>query len=222
MNRFLLALLLSIALSLGLAACAPSPSVTPTATPAAPTATASPSAEPAASPTLPPGPALQISSAAIAPGGEIPVQHACHGANSSPPLQWSGAPDETETLALLVRDADSEPPGFVHWVIYNMPGTTTGLPEGVQAEPTLPDGTLQGSNDFAGSAGQTFPGGAPVHGVGYDGPCPPGAHRYVFTIYALELALDLPSGATATGVLDAMEGHVLAEAELMGVYSPPG
>jgi Raf kinase inhibitor-like YbhB/YbcL family protein len=131
-------------------------------------------------------------------------------------------PEGTQSLALLVDDPDSDPPGFVHWVIYGIPPTSTGLSEGVPAEATLPDGTLQGSNDFAlfAEEGQTFPGGATINRVGYDGPCPGNTHRYVFTLYALDAVLDLPAEATKADLKAAMEGHVLGEAELTGVYTP--
>ena len=173
-------------------------------------------------PTPTPGPPFRVSSAAFEPGGEIPVQYSCQGANLSPPLEWPGVPEGTQSLALLVDDPNSEPPGFVHWVIYNIPPISTGLPEGVPAEATLPDGTLQGVNDFAlfAEEGQTHPGGAPINRIGYDGPCPPSAHHYVFTLYALDTVLDLPAEATKADLLAAMEGHVLDEAELTGVYTP--
>jgi hypothetical protein len=107
-------------------------------------------------------------------------------------------------------------------VIYNLPPSSTGLPEGVPGEATLPDGSLQGANDFAPYAqeGQTHPGGAPINRVGYDGPCPPAAHRYVFTLYALDAVLDLPAEATKAELLAAMEWHVLGQAELTGVFTP--
>jgi len=131
-------------------------------------------------------------------------------------------PEGTQSLALLVDDPDSQPPGFVHWVIYNIPPTAVGLPEGVPGEATLDDGTLQGSNDFAlfAGEGETFPGGALINRIGYDGPCPGNPHRYVFTLYALGTLLDLPAQATIAQVLEAMQGHILAQAEVIGVYSP--
>ena len=131
-------------------------------------------------------------------------------------------PEGTQSLALVVDDPDSDPPGFVHWVIYGIPPTSAGLPEGVPAEATLSDGTRQGSNDFAlfVGEGQTFPGGAPINRIGYDGPCPPDKHRYVFTLYALDTVLDLPAEATRADLLQALEGHVLGEVELTGVYTP--
>jgi Raf kinase inhibitor-like YbhB/YbcL family protein len=194
----------------------------PVETPAPSAETPTPPAEEAASPMPEPVAPLEISSSAFAPGGEIPVQYSCDGANLSPPIEWSGAPEATQSLVLLVDDLDSEPSGFVHWVIYNIPPTTAGLPEGVPAQATLDDGTLQGTNDFAlfVGEGETFPGGAPINRIGYDGPCPGNPHRYVFTLYALDTRLDLPVEATETQVLQAMEGHISAQAEVIGVYSP--
>ena len=173
-------------------------------------------------PTPTPGLPLQVSSAAFEPGSEIPVQYSCQGANLSPPLEWSGVPEGTQSLALVVDDPDSQPPGFVHWVIFNIPRSTTGLPEGVPAEPTLPDGYLQGMNDYAlfAQEGQTHPGGAPINRIGYDGPCPGDTHCYVFTLYALDTVLDLPAEATKADLLAAMEWHVFSEAELGGVFAP--
>lgn len=188
----------------------------PTPTTVPPTATPVTPAEEAATPTL------EISSGAFEPGGEIPIQYTCEGANLSPLLEWSGVPEGTQSVALLLDDPDSQPPGFVHWVVYNIPSTSEGLPEGVPAEASLPDGTLQGTNDFALYVGQgeTFPGGAPINLIGYDGPCPGNQHRYVFTLYALDALLDLPAEATMAEVLQAMEGRVLGQVELTGVYTP--
>ncbi len=201
----------------------PSPTAeVPTTTSIPATSTPVPSTEQAASPAPLPAAPLHISSSAFEANSEIPVQYTCDGKNLSPPLEWSGAPAETQSLALLVADPDSQPPGFVHWVMYNLRPPATSLPEGVPAEATLPDGTLQGTNDFAlyVGEGEIFPSGAPINLVGYDGPCPPNQHRYVFTLYALDTLLDLPAGATLADVLEAVEGHVLDQAELAGLYTP--
>jgi Raf kinase inhibitor-like YbhB/YbcL family protein len=201
----------------------PTPTPVPAAeTPAPPAETPTEPAEEATSPTPEPVAPLEISSSAFEPGGEIPVQYSCDGANLSPPLGWSGVPGGTQSLALLVDDSDSEPPGFVHWVVYNIPATASGLPEGVPAEASLDDGTLQGTNDFAlfVGEGETFPSGAPINRIGYDGPCPGNPHRYAFTLYALDTLLDLGAEATRAQVLEALEGHILAQAEVMGIYSP--
>jgi Raf kinase inhibitor-like YbhB/YbcL family protein len=133
-----------------------------------------------------------------------------------------GVPQGAQSLVLLVDDPDSSPPGFVHWVIYNIPPTASGLPEGVPPDATLPDGALQGVNDFAPFGQGTFPGGAPINLIGYDGPCPGGEHRYVFTLYALDAPLALPAEATMGQVQEAMAGHILAQAELIGLFAPPG
>lgn len=137
----------------------PTVPVEPTPTSVPPTATSAPAQDMAKTP--PPLAALEISSSAFEPGGEIPVQYTCHGANLSPPLAWSEVPEEPQSLALLVDDPDSQPPGFVHWVIYNIPRTAAGLPAGVPPEAALNNGTLQGGNDFANYPGGTFPGGLP-------------------------------------------------------------
>ena len=229
----LLFLVLVLLLATAQTGCAPgaAPETVPTAavegptaapTPVPPTATTPPPAE-EPEPTSTPILRLQLSSSAFDPGGEIPVRYTCHGANLSPPLAWSGMPGGTQSLVLLVHDPDSQPPGFVHWVIYNIPPSTTSLPEGVAAEATLPDGTLQGVNDFAlfAEEGDTFPGRAPINRVGYDGPCPPAAHRYVFTLYALGATLDVPAESTMSDILGALDGHILAQAELSGVFTPP-
>lgn len=234
----MLASLVAFAVS-GCGGAAPPPTAAPAepaATPTPPTPAAEPPvetlappaetptepAEEAASPTPEPVAPFEISSSAFEPGGEIPVQYSCDGANLSPPLEWSGVPEGMQSLALLVDDPDSEPPGFVHWVIYNIPPTACGFPEGVPAEASLDDGTLQGTNDFAlfVGEGETFPSGAFINRIGYDGPCPGNPHRYVFTLYALDSLIDLGAEATMAQVLEAMERHILAQAEVIGIYSP--
>ena len=139
-------------------------------------------------------------------------------------------PSEAQSLLLLVYDLDagaesgaSTPLGFAHWMVYDIPPSTTGYPEEMGPGDTLEDGALQGSNDFAqfASEGDTFPGGAPIKLVGYDGPCPGSKHRYAFTLYALDTVLGLPGAATMAQVLEAMEGHILTQAEVVGSYTPP-
>lgn len=204
---------------------------TQTVTSEPPTATASeepsPTPEP---PTVTPAPALAISTAAFADGGDIPTQYSCFGDNTSPALEWVGVPAETASLALLVYDLDagaesgaSNPIGFAHWIVYNLPADASGLPQNAPAGGALPDGGQQGSNDFAQfeSPGSLFPGGAPVKLVGYDGPCPGGRHRYSFTLYALDTELQLAPEPDMTQVLAAMEGHVLDQAAVVGAFAPP-
>jgi Raf kinase inhibitor-like YbhB/YbcL family protein len=174
---------------------------------------------------------LTLSTAAFEPGAAMPAKHSCFGDNLSPALEWTGVPGAAQSLLLLLYDLDagadrgaSTSLGFAHWIVYNIPLSTTGYAEGVPPGEALPDGALQGTNDFAPfrKAGETFPGGAPVKLVGYDGPCPPGGeHHYQFHLYALDAHLDLPGAATVGQVLEAMEGHVLAEAGVIGLFAPP-
>ncbi len=153
--------------------------------------------------------ALAIKSAAFAPGGEIPTRYTCEGEDVSPPLEWSGVPAGTKGLALVVDDPDAPDPKapkmtYVHWVLYDVPTETTGLPEGA-GPATLPPGTREGVNDW--------------HRTGYGGPCPPiGRHRYFFKLYALDTVLPDLKRPTKAKLLEAMKGHVLAEAQLVGTY----
>jgi Raf kinase inhibitor-like YbhB/YbcL family protein len=151
-------------------------------------------------------PAIKVTSAAFAEGGVIPAQYTCDGANISLPLAWSNLPTNTKTLALIVDDPDAPLKTWVHWVLYDLPATTTQLPENVKAGDTLPGGGKQGTTDF--------------RKVSYGGPCPPsGTHRYFFKLYALDAETSLKPGATKDDLLTAMEGHILARGELMGTYS---
>jgi Raf kinase inhibitor-like YbhB/YbcL family protein len=172
---------------------------------------------------------MAITSSAFEEGGDIPNVYSCLGDNVSPDLAWSGVPADAQSLALFFYDADagfdmgaSVEPGFVHWVVYNVPPASTGYAEDQPAGDTLADGALQGSNDFTQfeGPGATFPGGAPVKLVGYDGPCPPVAHRYAFRLYALDTTLDLAAAVTPAEFLAAVEGHVIDQVELTGVYTP--
>jgi Raf kinase inhibitor-like YbhB/YbcL family protein len=144
-----------------------------------------------------------LTSSAFADGGTIPARHARQGGNVSPPLSWSGAPAGTSSFALIVDDPDAPGGDWVHWLVYNLPAATTGLPESITA---LPGGTAQGKNGWGAAQ--------------YDGPQPPsGTHRYVFKLYALDVVLDLDPGASKAALLQAMEGHVLARAQLIGKYT---
>ena len=153
--------------------------------------------------------AIQLISESFSHHGEIPLKHTCEGEDSSPSLSWSGAPEGTKSLALIVDDPDAPDPKapmmtWVHWVLYNIPPTSEGLAEAVFAE-DLPSGTFQGKNDW----GRT----------GYGGPCPPiGRHRYFHKLYALDIVLPDLGTPTKKQVEDAMEGHILAVAELVGTY----
>jgi Raf kinase inhibitor-like YbhB/YbcL family protein len=149
---------------------------------------------------------LTVTSTAFAQGKPIPSQYSCVGKGVSPPLAWRGAPSGTKSFALIMDDPDAPAGTYVHWVIYNMPGASQGLPESVPGDAKLADGSLQGSN----SSRRT----------GYTGPCPPsGTHRYYFKVYALDASLSLASGASKEQLLGAIRGHILAEGELMGTFS---
>jgi Raf kinase inhibitor-like YbhB/YbcL family protein len=149
--------------------------------------------------------AIEITSAAFEDGDAIPARYTCNGQDVSPPLSWESVPDGTRSLALIADDPDAPSGTYVHWVIYNLPPDTRGLPEDVPNQQTLPDGAAQGVNG-AGS-------------VGYIGPCPPGGtHRYFFKIYALDTEIGLGGGATKEEALDAIEIHVVAEGQLIGTY----
>jgi Raf kinase inhibitor-like YbhB/YbcL family protein len=154
---------------------------------------------------------MQITSTTFAEGQPIPQKYTCQGQDISPSLKWTNAPADTKSYALIADDPDAPDPRapkmtWVHWVLYDLPATTTELAEDVTKAPTLSNGAKQGINDFK-------------H-IGYGGPCPPpgGAHRYYFKLYALDKMLELEPGATKSKLLEAMQGHTLAEAQLMGTY----
>ncbi len=149
---------------------------------------------------------MVLTSPAFKEGEMIPREYTCEGKDISPALQWKGVPEKTRSFALICDDPDAPMGTWVHWVIWNIPATASGLPEGIEPEKELKDGTRQGKNDF--------------RRIGYGGPCPPPgpAHRYFFKLYALDSKLDLRPGATKSELLKAMEGHILAEAHLMGKY----
>lgn len=149
---------------------------------------------------------LTLSSSAFAQGKSIPAEFSCKGRDISPALAWTGAPANTASFALILEDPDAPGGTFVHWVIYNIPAVSNGLAEAVAPQPTFDDGTAQGMN----SGSRRY----------YMGPCPPsGTHRYFFRLYALDTRLDLAQGATADQLRKAMQGHVLAQGELMGTFS---
>lgn len=152
---------------------------------------------------------LKLVSSAFEHGAEIPQRFTCEGDDLSPPLAWSGAPAETRSFALIVDDPDAPDPAapkitWVHWVLYNLPAETAHLDQGV-APSALPSGTLQGKNDWK--------------RTGYGGPCPPiGRHRYFHKLYALDARLPDLKQPTKDQLLKAMQGHVLAQVELVGTY----
>jgi len=152
--------------------------------------------------------ATSLNSPAFQPNGHIPSKYTCEGEDISPPLAWEGVPNEAKSIVLIIDDPDAPDPKapkivWVHWVVYNMPPNTKSLPANA-GKTGLPQGTLVGLNDFK--------------KTGYGGPCPPiGRHRYFHKLYALDTKLDL-KGATKSQIERAMQGHVLANAELIGTY----
>jgi Raf kinase inhibitor-like YbhB/YbcL family protein len=149
--------------------------------------------------------AMELTSSAFRDGGNIPPKYSCDGADISPPLAWKDVPAGTQSLALIVEDPDAPSGVFAHWVVFGIPPTAEGLAENA-SKAGMPAGAKQGRN----SAGRT----------GWFGPCPPsGAHHYVFTLYAVNVEVDLKTGAERSDVDNATRGHVLAETKLTGLYS---
>ncbi|HLQ24610.1 MAG TPA: YbhB/YbcL family Raf kinase inhibitor-like protein [Acidiferrobacterales bacterium] len=152
---------------------------------------------------------LVLTSSAFAHKGEIPVEYTCEGKDISPPLTWSGVPKEAKSLVLIVDDPDAPDPAapkmtWVHWLLYNLPPVSTGLPEAVGSK-NLPTGTKEGVNDWK--------------RTGYGGPCPPiGRHRYFHKLYALDIVLPDLGKPTKVQLEQAMQGHILAQGELIGTY----
>ncbi len=150
---------------------------------------------------------MRMTSTAFSHEGAIPTTYTCEGKDISPPLAWNGLPTGTKSLVLIVDDPDAPDPAapkmtWVHWVLYNISPTTEGLPEGAKV---LPEGTKEGVNDWK--------------RTGYGGPCPPiGRHRYFHKLYALDAVLLDLKQPTKVQLEQAMKGHILAEAQLMGTY----
>jgi Raf kinase inhibitor-like YbhB/YbcL family protein len=149
---------------------------------------------------------FKIVSTAFSAGGTIPQKFTCDGPDDSPQLTWTDSPAKTQSLALIMDDPDAPVGTWVHWVIYDLPANSRELAEGVAKQEQLLSGARQGRNDFG--------------KIGYGGPCPPAGkpHRYFFKVYALDAKLGLKPGARKSDVERAMQGHVLAQAELMGRY----
>ena len=150
---------------------------------------------------------MEISSSAFTQGSSIPAQYSCDSDNISPKLSWSGVPEGTQSIAVIMDDPDAPGGAWIHWVVYGISPDDDGLPEGVPSSDTLDGGARQGKNDFG--------------NAGYGGPCPPrgGPHRYFFKLYALDTELTLGPGATKAELLSEMSGSVLAQGELMGTYT---
>jgi len=148
---------------------------------------------------------IKITSSAFADGGLIPAKYTCDGADVSPPLQWDVVPEGAKSIAFICDDPDAPMGTWVHWVLFNLPAQAKDLAENIPPDKTLPDGAKQGTNDF--------------RRIGYGGPCPPsGTHRYFFKIYAIDTELDLEAGASKRQLLKAMDGHILAQGQLIGKY----
>jgi len=153
-------------------------------------------------------PRLSIRSPAFSDGGRIPRQYTCDGADSSPPVEWTGAPEKTRTFALVCNDPDAPRGDWVHWVVFDLPATSKGLPENAapNGREKLAGSGTQGRNDFG--------------KIGWGGPCPPsGSHRYTFRLYALDTELGLAPEATREQLVKAMQGHVLAQAQMTASYA---
>ena len=149
---------------------------------------------------------MSLKSPAFSNSSTIPEEFTCDGEDKSPFLEWSNAPSATKSFALIMDDPDAPSGTWVHWVLYDLPQETKNLPEGVAKKEVLTNGAKQGITDF--------------RKVGYYGPCPPQGppHRYYFKLYALDCMLHLEPKASKIEVESAMEGHILAEAQLMGKY----
>jgi Raf kinase inhibitor-like YbhB/YbcL family protein len=147
---------------------------------------------------------LQLTSDAFTNGQSIPVKYSCRGKNISPALAWNEPPAGIESFALIVDDPDAPMGTWVHWVLFNIPASSRNLQE------DLPASGGNGMSTGKNSSGNTH----------YDGPCPPsGTHRYFFKLYALDTTLSLSPGTTKEQLLQAMQGHILAQGELMGTFS---
>lgn len=153
--------------------------------------------------------AMRLSSSAFVDGGEIPRRCTRFGADVSPRLEWRDPPPETEALALVVEDPDAPGGTWLHWIVLDIPAAERRLPQAVPRVQNLPGGAKQGRNDYG-------------H-VGYGGPCPPAgpAHRYVFRIFALDTPLRLSPRARRATLRAALDGHKLAEAQLVGRFARP-
>ena len=149
---------------------------------------------------------IRLTSSAFEHGGRIPYVHTCEGDDVSPPLEWTGAPVETRSYAVVCEDPDAPRGTWIHWVLYNISGDAVELTRAIPTLPELPSGARHGRN----TAGD----------MAYAGPCPPpgNPHRYFFRLYALDITLNLPVGATKAELEKAIDQHILAQGTLMGTY----
>lgn len=145
---------------------------------------------------------FKLVSSAFAEGKPVPVKYTCDSLNVSPPLSWSGVPEKTKSFAIIMDDPDAPMGTWVHWVAYNIPAAITGIAE---QKSMAEVSALDGLNSWGEK--------------GYNGPCPPGGtHQYIFKLYALDNTLALQDGMTSDELMDAMKGHILAEARLTGLF----
>jgi Raf kinase inhibitor-like YbhB/YbcL family protein len=154
---------------------------------------------------------IKLKSSAFHEGGIIPSKYSCEGENISPQLHWNEVSKEVNSYAIILEDPDAPGGNFVHWVIFNIPGTMKELHENVTPSRNIPDEVMLGTNSFG--------------RIGYGGPCPPPGkpHHYYFRIYALDTILHhIDSGSTTEELVKAMEGHIVAKGELMGKYKRSG
>lgn len=149
---------------------------------------------------------LKVTSTEFEDGGMIPPKYTADGQDISPPIAWDGLPKGTKSIALINDDPDAPMGTWVHWLIWNIPPEVTSLEEEIPAVREMADGTRQGKTDFG--------------SIGYGGPAPPsGVHRYFFKVHALDTLLDLPAGATKSELEKAINGHILAQGQLIGKYT---
>jgi Raf kinase inhibitor-like YbhB/YbcL family protein len=171
------------------------------------TAGVSPSEQPVTEPRAEePTGAFVIQSTAFKNGDVIPLRYSCDGDDISPPLNWTGVPEDTRSFTLIMEDPDAPGGTWVHWVVFNIPSDTRMVDPGDGTQSDLLEGTRVGNNGWGEAA--------------YGGPCPPtGTHRYIFTLYALDTHLDLSQGASSDVLREAILSHILSSAELMGTFS---
>ncbi len=147
-----------------------------------------------------------VKSDSFSDGGMIPAKYTCDGANISPQLSWDNAPKDTKSFVLICEDPDAPMGTFTHWILYDIPADVHELPENLPKDKVLPNGAKQGIADFK--------------KIGYGGPCPPsGTHRYYFKLYSLDTLLNLEPGLKKEDILKAMNGHILAQGQIMGKYT---
>ncbi len=149
---------------------------------------------------------MELTSSAFQNGSAIPLQYSCKGEDISPPMHWEGEPENTVSFALICDDPDAPMGTWVHWVYYNIPSSIHDLPQAFTTDKEPSTGGIQGITSF--------------RRTGYGGPCPPsGTHRYFFKLYALDCRVDLKNNAGKAELMEALRGHILAEAVLMGTFA---